>query len=72
MKARSRLAPPAGAAEYTKRHRPFQTAEHEPLLARTIPVSAQLPRYRAPSARRDLVAGVGVEHYEQRDRRWTT
>jgi hypothetical protein len=55
MKARSSLAPPAGAAEYTETL-PFQAAEHEPLLARTIPVLAQLPRYRTPSARRDLVA----------------
>ncbi|HEX5800822.1 MAG TPA: SulP family inorganic anion transporter [Gaiellaceae bacterium] len=30
------------------------------MLARAIPVSAQLPRYRGPSARRDLVAGVTV------------
>jgi hypothetical protein len=37
---------------------PFQAAEPEPLLTRTIPVSAQLPGYRPPSARRDLVAGV--------------
>jgi MFS superfamily sulfate permease-like transporter len=29
-------------------------------LTRAIPVSAQLPRYRVPSARRDLVAGVTV------------
>jgi sulfate permease, SulP family len=29
-------------------------------LTRAIPVSAQLPRYRVPSARRDLAAGVTV------------
>jgi SulP family sulfate permease len=39
---------------------PFQAAEPERLLTRAIPLSAQLPRYRAPSARRDLVAGVTV------------
>ena len=39
---------------------PFRPTEPEPLLARTIPVSGQLPRYRVPSARRDLVAGVTV------------
>lgn len=39
---------------------PFQPPEPEPLLARAIPVSAEIPRYRAPSARRDLVAGVTV------------
>ena len=57
MKARPRLAPPAGAAEDTETS-PFQAAEHEPLLARTIPVSAQLPRYRAPSARRHPTAAT--------------
>jgi sulfate permease, SulP family len=39
---------------------PFQPAEQEGLLTRAIPVAGQLPRYRAPSARRDLVAGVTV------------
>ncbi len=39
---------------------PFQAAHPEPLLTRTIPVAGQLPGYRAPSARRDLVAGVTV------------
>lgn len=39
---------------------PFKPAHREPLLARTIPVSAELPTYRAPSGRRDLVAGVTV------------
>jgi sulfate permease, SulP family len=39
---------------------PFQAAEPEPLLTRAIPVTGQLPGYRAPSARRDLVAGVTV------------
>jgi SulP family sulfate permease len=39
---------------------PFRPAKREPLLTRTLPVTADLPRYRAPSARRDLVAGVTV------------
>jgi high affinity sulfate transporter 1 len=39
---------------------PFRPAKPEPLLTRVIPVSAQLPRYRAPSARRDLLAGLAV------------
>lgn len=39
---------------------PFRAARKEPLLTRTIPVAGQLPGYRAPSARRDLVAGVTV------------
>ncbi|HSC49586.1 MAG TPA: sulfate permease, partial [Gaiellaceae bacterium] len=39
---------------------PFRTARREPLLRRAIPLAGQLPRYRGPSARRDLVAGVTV------------
>ena len=39
---------------------PFRPARPEPLLTRAIPVAGQLPGYRAPSARRDLVAGVTV------------
>ncbi|HEX7310161.1 MAG TPA: SulP family inorganic anion transporter [Gaiellaceae bacterium] len=39
---------------------PFRPARAEPLLTRALPLSADLPRYRAPSARRDLVAGVTV------------
>ena len=39
---------------------PFRPAQAEPLLTRALPVSAELPRYRVPSARRDLVAGVTV------------
>jgi high affinity sulfate transporter 1 len=42
------------------RRSPFQPARQEPLLTRTIPVSAELPRYRGPSARRDAIAGVTV------------
>ena len=39
---------------------PFLAAPREPLLTRAIPLAGQLPRYRGPSARRDLVAGVTV------------
>jgi len=39
---------------------PFRPAREEPLLTRTFPVTARLPRYRGPSARRDAVAGVTV------------
>ena len=39
---------------------PFRPARAEPLLTRALPLSADLPRYRVPSARRDLVAGVTV------------
>lgn len=42
------------------RRAPFRAARPEPLLTRTIPVAGELPRYRTPSARRDLVAGVTV------------
>ena len=59
MDNRSRLARSADRAAYAETS-PFQAAEPEPLLTRAIPVSAQLPRYRVPSARRDLVAGVTV------------
>jgi sulfate permease, SulP family len=39
---------------------PFRPAEREGLVTRAIPVAGQLLRYRALSARRDLVAGVTV------------
>jgi sulfate permease, SulP family len=51
--------PSSDATEYGESS-PFQAAQPEPLLTRTIPVAGQLPGYRAPSARRDLVAGVTV------------
>jgi MFS superfamily sulfate permease-like transporter len=38
----------------------FRPAKRESLLVRTIPVSGDVPRYRVPSARRDLVAGLAV------------
>jgi hypothetical protein len=59
MDDRSRPAPSADSAAYEETS-PFQAAEPERLLTRAIPVSAQLPRYRAPSARRDFLAGVTV------------
>jgi sulfate permease, SulP family len=49
----------SGESEYGEKS-PFRAAKKEPLLTRTIPVAGQLPGYRAPSARRDLVAGVTV------------
>jgi SulP family sulfate permease len=39
---------------------PFRPARQDPLLTRAIPVTAELPHYRAPSARRDAVAGLTV------------
>ena len=38
----------------------FRPAREQPLLTRTIPVTAELPQYRGSSARRDAVAGVTV------------
>jgi sulfate permease, SulP family len=53
-------APPSsGEAAYGDAS-PFRPAKREALLTRAIPVAGQLPRYRAPSARRDLLAGVTV------------
>jgi high affinity sulfate transporter 1 len=51
-------SPPDRAARAQKS--PFRAARKESLLKRAIPVAAELPRYRVPSARRDAVAGVTV------------
>jgi high affinity sulfate transporter 1 len=54
--------PPAassGPTEYGDAS-PFRLPRREPLLTRTIPIAGDLPAYRAPSARRDVVAGVTV------------
>ncbi len=39
---------------------PFRRAEPDPLWQRAIPVAKELPGYRTPTARRDLLAGVTV------------
>jgi SulP family sulfate permease len=52
--------PPTKAPPVDDQESPFQPARREPLLTRTIPVSAELRHYRLPSARRDAVAGVTV------------
>jgi len=39
---------------------PFRAAEVDPLWQRAIPVAKELPCYRTPTARRDLVAGLTV------------
>jgi high affinity sulfate transporter 1 len=39
---------------------PFRAAKRESLLTRALPVSAELPQYRAPTAQRDILAGVTV------------
>jgi len=48
-----------GTVDYDQRS-PFRPARQDPLLTRAIPVAAEIPRYRVPSARRDAVAGVTV------------
>lgn len=42
------------------RRPPFRAARREPALTRTVPLVADIRRYRGPSARRDVVAGVTV------------
>jgi Sulfate permease family len=39
---------------------PVRRARPDPLLERAVPVSAELRRYRPPTARRDVLAGVTV------------
>jgi high affinity sulfate transporter 1 len=51
--------PPAVEGVYAETE-PFRPATNEPLLARTVPVSQELTRYRVPRARRDFVAGLTV------------
>jgi MFS superfamily sulfate permease-like transporter len=49
----------AGEGAY-EQESPFRPPAKEPLFTRTIPIAAELPRYQAPSAGRDLLAGVTV------------
>ena len=49
-----------GAPEPYASSAPFRPAKPDPLLQRAIPVAKELPGYRAPAARRDLLAGVTV------------
>jgi hypothetical protein len=49
-----------GAPEPYASAKPFRPAKPDPLLQRAIPVAKELPGYRAPTARRDLLAGVTV------------
>ena len=49
-----------GAPEPYAGSKPFRPAKPDPLLQRAIPVAKELPGYRAPTARRDLLAGVTV------------
>jgi len=55
----ARLPQSSGPDRYGKSS-PFRPARQEPLLTRVIPVAGELPGYRFPGARRDLVAGVTV------------
>ena len=49
-----------GAPEPYADRTPFRAAKTDPLVQRAIPVAKELPGYRAPTARRDLLAGVTV------------
>ena len=49
-----------GAPEPHASSKPFRAAKPDPLLQRAIPVAKELPGYRTPTARRDLLAGVTV------------
>jgi high affinity sulfate transporter 1 len=53
-----------GAAEgpppVAYRRSPFRARPQDPLLERALPVTAQLPSYRPPTARRDILAGLTV------------
>jgi SulP family sulfate permease len=45
---------------YRRGQSPFRAARKDPLLERAVPVSARFADYRAPTARRDLLAGLTV------------
>jgi sulfate permease, SulP family len=49
-----------GAPESYASTTPFRAAKTDPLLQRAIPVAKELPGYRTPTARRDLLARVTV------------
>ena len=53
-------ARPAPATVDHDQASPFRPARQDPLLTRAIPVTGELPRYRAPSAGRDALAGLTV------------
>jgi high affinity sulfate transporter 1 len=50
---------PEAAEAYGERPS-FRAAKKQSLIASAFPVTAELPRYRLPSARRDLIAGLTV------------
>src|SRR5262245_7880432 len=55
------IPPSASEADTSYGRAPaFRPAKKEPLLVRAVPVAQDVPRYRGPSARRDLVAGLTV------------
>src|SRR5262245_8715383 len=61
MRARRRATPePTTAATGYGEASPFRPARQDPLLTRLVPLAGELPRYRAPSARRDVAAGITV------------
>src|SRR5215475_715353 len=52
--------PPEQASAFYREAAPFRAAPKDALHVRVIPVVGELPGYRAPSARRDLLAGLTV------------
>lgn len=52
-------AEPAGEV-YSDVESPFEPAPEQPLVQRALPVSKEIPGYKAGSARRDLLAGITV------------
>jgi hypothetical protein len=49
-----------GAPEPDADATPFRAAKTDPFVQRAIPLAKELPGYRTPTARRDLLAGVTV------------
>ena len=54
------MSPSSRETGYGEEQAPFRPARTAPLLTRAVPVSEELPRYRVPRARRDLIAGLTV------------
>src|SRR5215475_12786201 len=52
--------PPEQASAFYREAAPFRPAAKDAYYVRVIPVAGELPGYRAPSARRDLLAGLTV------------
>ena len=66
MNDKRRASLPEPDAAYYSNAAPFRPAAKDALYVRVIPVAGELPSYRAPSARRDLLAGLTVAALAQR------